>query len=231
MSTLASRLRKAMSDAGMSQSELARRINVKPQSIQYLCSGKATGTTHAVAIATTLHISPYWLLEGKEHPEHSAIDVYQNVLDNQGRFMDKLGIDDQSKPDPYRNLVPLISWVQAGNWSEVIDNFQPGDADEFYPCPEKHSKSTFALTVIGESMATSFVPGEIIYIDPEVSPESGSYVVVRQNGDQATFKQLMFDGEKKYLKALNPDWPNPIIEMLPDAIICGVCIGSYRKRN
>ena len=69
MSTLANRLKKALSDVGMSQSELARKIGIKPQSVQYLCSGKAQGTTHAVAIATVLNISPSWLLDEKEQTE------------------------------------------------------------------------------------------------------------------------------------------------------------------
>src|SRR5947209_3019985 len=25
--------------------------------------------------------------------------------------------------------VPLISWVQAGNWNNLVDTFQPGDAE------------------------------------------------------------------------------------------------------
>lgn len=231
MSNLAKRLRAALANAGMSQSELARRINIKPQSVQYLCSGKAHGTTHAVAIASALNISPYWLLSGEGHPEHEPTDMLQNILDKQNRLPDGSGQTDNSMINPYRNLVPLISWIQAGAWSEVVDNFQPGDADEYYPCPEKHSDKTFALTVVGESMSPEFVPNEIIYVDPSVEARSGSCVVVRQNGDnEATFKQLIFDGSTKYLKALNPNWPTPIIQMLPDAVICGVVIGSYRKR-
>lgn len=128
--------------------------------------------------------------------------------------------------------VPLINWVQAGTWMNIIEGFAFEDAEEYYPCPEKHSSSTFALSVVGESMSPDFIPSEIIYVDPEVMAVSGSYVVVRQNGDtEATFKKIIFDGNKKYLKALNPNWPTPIIEMLPDAVICGVVIGSYRKRN
>lgn len=131
-----------------------------------------------------------------------------------------------------RSSVPLISWVQAGAWADISDVFQPGEADEYYPCPENHSPYTFALKVIGESMWPDFVSGEIIFVDPETEARHGSCVVVRQNGNtEATFKQLIIDGSQKYLKALNPNWPNPIIEMLPDAVISGVVIGSYRKRN
>lgn len=81
-------------------------------------------------------------------------------------------------------------------------------------------------------MSPDYINGEIIFVDPEVEARNGSCVVVRQNGNsEATFKQLIIDGSQKYLKALNPNWPSPIIEMLPDATICGVVIGSYRKRN
>ena len=153
------------------------------------------------------------------------IDHTSNNIDEQSWAINEI---EKQKPEN----VPLISWVQAGSWSEAVDNYQPGDADSHYPCPEKHSANTFALTVVGESMYPDFIPGEIIYVDPEVQASSGSCVVIRQNGDtEATFKQLMLDGSKKYLKALNPNWPTPIIEMLPDAVICGVVIGSYRKRN
>lgn len=153
------------------------------------------------------------------------IDHTSNYIDEQSWAIDEIN---QRK----FKEVPLISWVRAGSWSEAIDNFQPGDADGYYPCPEKHSRSTFALKVVGESMYPDYIPGEIIYVDPEVEAGSGSCVVVQQNGDsETTFKQLMLDGSTKYLKALNPNWPTPIIEMLPDATICGVVIGSYRKRN
>lgn len=153
------------------------------------------------------------------------LDIEHTVYQSDGDHLLELNAHNHKE-------VPLISWVQAGAWSEMINNFQPCDADVHYPCPEKHSSSTFALTVVGESMYPDFIPGEIIYVDPEVQAGSGSCVVIRQNGDtEATFKQLMLDGSKKYLKALNPNWPTPIIEMLPDATICGVVIGSYRKRN
>ena len=46
-------------------------------------------------------------------------------------------------------------------------------------------------------------------------------VIVRQNGNtEATFKQLMQDGGKSYLKPLNPRYP--IMELMPDAVFCGV---------
>ena len=36
--------------------------------------------------------------------------------------------------------------------------------------------------------------------------------------------QLIIEGGRKYLKALNPDWPDRIIEIDENAKICGVVV-------
>jgi SOS-response transcriptional repressor LexA len=126
--------------------------------------------------------------------------------------------------------VPLISWVQAGVWSETVDNFQPGDAEEWIPCPVKHSNKTFVLRVRGESMLNpysrpSFHDGDLIFVDPDRRAENGSLVVVRlDNGKEAVFKKLVIEGEKQYLRALNPTWPEPVILIDENATLCGVVI-------
>ncbi len=194
----------------LTQATVAASVNVSRVSVtQWELGDTSPKGENLLSLADTLNCTPNWILHGGSADSNVLSPFYV----------------------PKSNNVPLISWVQAGSWGEIVDNFQPGDADEYYPCPEKHSEGTFALTVVGESMYPDFIPGEIIYVDPCVEAVSGSCVVVRQNGDtEATFKQFMLDGSKKYLKALNPNWPNPITDMLPDAAICGVVIGSYRKR-
>ena len=195
---------------------------------------KLTQSAVAKAIKVSRVSITQWEL-GDTSPNGANLDKLSKVLKTTAEWL-LYGISGSISgiiPEPETPQdVPLISWVQAGICTEIIDHFQTGDSIEHYPCPEKHSKDTFALKIVGESMSPDYVPGEIIYVDPEVEAASGSCVVVRQNGDtEATFKQLVFDGNKKYLKALNPNWPNPIIEMLPDAFICGVVIGSYRRRH
>ncbi len=118
------------------------------------------------------------------------------------------------------NYLPLLSMVQAGNWTEIQDA-SPVDV-EFYPCPVKCSKKSFIVKVDGESMLPDFKPGDLIYVDPEQQPENSSYVVARlDDANQATFKQLIIDGSKKYLKALNPDWPQKFVEINGNCTIVG----------
>lgn len=72
--TYAGRLLWAMHRAGKTnQSELARAIGVKPQSIQYLCASDsgAQGSTHTPALARELRVSADWLARGTGQPVES----------------------------------------------------------------------------------------------------------------------------------------------------------------
>jgi len=57
------RLNYALEKREMSQSELARRVGVKPQAIQYLCR-EGTKSVHSVKIAEILNINAKWLTDG-----------------------------------------------------------------------------------------------------------------------------------------------------------------------
>jgi SOS-response transcriptional repressor LexA len=116
---------------------------------------------------------------------------------------------------PPGRRVPLISWVQAGMWAEVQDNFHPGEADDwaiaFDTLP---GKSAFALRVSGDSMTSpypgelSFPDGTIIIVDPDRQADAGTFVVAKDVTTQkATFKKLTHDGGRWFLKPLNPSYP------------------------
>lgn len=76
----------------------------------------------------------------------------------------------------------------------------------------------------------SFKDGDTIFVDPTREAVHRSLVIVRLDDDaEATFKQLMIEGGKKYLQALNPHWPVRIIEINGNATICGVVIGRVES--
>ena len=52
--------------------------------------------------------------------------------------------------------LPLISFVQAGGWCAVVDNLQPGDAEDWVPYPGRIGPHAFALRVNGPSMEPRF---------------------------------------------------------------------------
>lgn len=169
-------------------------------------------------------------------PKHDVLATIAKVLsvrvsDLTGETSPTLAERSNVMPGPeLQGVYPVISWVQAGNWTEVIDLQHPGLAEEWLPCPGKCGPNTYALRVVGESMydptgRRSFREGDLIFVDPDKQAENGSLVVVKLTDDhKATFKQLIIEDDQKYLKALNPSWPNRIMPINGNAVMCGVVI-------
>ena len=132
----------------------------------------------------------------------------------------------ETGPFPPGSGHPVLSWVQAGTWTEAREL---PTAAERLNCPLPCGPDTFVLKVAGESMAPRFPDGDYIFVDPDATAESGSFVVVRRPNDgAATFKQLVIEDGRRYLKAANPAWPERIVEAQPDAAVCGVVVFQGR---
>lgn len=133
------------------------------------------------------------------------------------------------QPGPkQRGTFPLISWVQAGTWESIVENFSRGDADDWLDSPVDVSAASFYLTVRGESMYDpndhrSFREGEIILVDPRETPAHGAFVLVLECGQtEPVLRQLLIEGDRTYFKALNPGWPNRITAADGTEILRGV---------
>lgn len=199
---------------GGNQAEFACAIKRSPAQVnQWLSGHRAIGDAGARIIELALGL-PSGYFDSSNTKLEAALRTPDNI---------------ESGPD-IRGVVPLISWVQAGDWCGIVDNFAPGDAEEWLPCPVAHGPRTYVLRVRGESMwnphgRPSFQDGDLIFVDPDRDAIHGSMVVVRLDDEQeATFKQLVVEGSRCYLRAANPLWPNPILQINSNATICGVVI-------
>jgi SOS-response transcriptional repressor LexA len=193
MTTLSERLNRALELTGVSQSELARRIGIKQQSISQICSGKTARSRYTPQIAEALEISGKWLATG------------------QGSI--GLGVANLDRGPDIRGKIPLINWVQAGAWTEIVEGFAYEAAEEWITATGSIHMDCFALRVKGDSMENpggklSVPEGAVIVVDPNAHPQHKSLVVARlEDSKEATFKQLVIDGEQKFLKPLNPQYP------------------------
>ena len=86
----------------------------------------------------------------------------------------------------------------------------------------------YALRVIGDSMGPEFADGCVVIIDPGYAPRDGSYVVVEFAGD-VFFRQLVFDGERRFLKPLNPKYGG--FELTPPYSIRGGVVQRAGRRR
>lgn len=190
------RIKKIRKKLGFTQAELSELVGIAQQSLQSIESGKIENPRKIKELAEALRTTPEYLQFGVGEIDNAT------VVASAG------------------NYLPLISLVQAGSWTDIHE-VAPMDV-ELYPCPIKCSQHSFIVKVEGESMLPRFEAGDLIYVDPEVQVENGSYVVARLDDEnQATFKQLIIDGNKKYLKALNPDWPTKFVEINGNCTLVG----------
>lgn len=188
---LSDQVKRAREARGWSQPELARRIGgISPQSIQQLEAGEVKQPRYMERLIAVL-------------PE---VDPYRKPY-GQGKSVDFSHVEVQ-------RLVPLISWVEAGDWHMAEDVYEPGDGEAMYPSPVKTSPSAYALRVRGDSMTApqgrSYPDGTIIVVDPEQrgAVTSGDRVIAKVEGeDLVTFKVYVTDGSRHYLKPLNSQYP------------------------
>lgn len=175
MDTVAIRLRKAREHRGWTQQHLAVVADVSQGTIGNIESGARQSRGSLPKIAKALGVSHDWLADGEGEMLPSG-----------------------SRPEPSNVIpaaigtrrVPLISYVQAGCWTEASDAATVGDGFEYLLTDLELSGSAFALEIQGESMLPRFAPGDRVIIDPEVCPQPGDFVVAMNGGQEATFKKF-----------------------------------------
>lgn len=216
MSSLNERLFERMKELGMSQAELARKVDLTKGAVnQWKKGASSPNGENLLKVAKALGVTPEWLATGKGPKEAPETRMTVKEAFRTGHLQPTV-IRQMEEMFPVARLqqVPLISFVQAGNWEEVVLN-RPDDI-EYLPCPVPCGPQTFALRVQGESMLPRFNPGDYIFVDPDKGCKSGDFVVAQiDDENKATFKQYLETEDGPMLKALNPEWPNRYIP-LPD---------------
>lgn len=206
MSTLQDRMNKALEyrqsiaskGERINKASLAEYCKVSTPSVSNWFNGRTQELTgsNLVNAAKYLMVNQEWLASGRGRMNP----------DEQVTFRD-LSIANLPKTPN----VPLISWIQAGDWCEASDPFLPGEADEWLSCPIKHSEYTYALRVQGDSMTAqtagirSYPEGCIIFVDPlKNNPVNGDRIIACLEGSNAvTFKIFKKEDGRIWLEPIN----------------------------
>ncbi|OTP83223.1 LexA family protein [Gilliamella apicola] len=107
--------------------------------------------------------------------------------------------------------VPLISYVQAGVWTESCE-LRDSTGFEYIMTSLELSDKAFALQIKGDSMEPEFKEGDVVIIDPAIKPIPGEFVVAMNGESEATFKkyrELGYDEHERMqfeLIPLNSDY-------------------------
>lgn len=196
MQTLAHRLTHLMQVRNIKRKkDLADAANVSPSAVTQWFKGdtKELNAEPLMRLARHYRVRVEWLQHGR-----LPMEVEEGEL-----LPAQLGF----------KRVPVISYVQAGDLAEAIDAYPVGVGMRDILTSIDVSDCAFALEVDGLSMLPEFSPGDIIVVDPLVSPMPGSYVVAKNCDEKATFKKyrprgISQDGNEIFeLVPLNPDFP------------------------
>lgn len=192
-----------------------------PQAISKWLNGDAVAEADSmVALCKWLGVRREWLEYGVLPKEQRVSNVHPLIYAIESNV---------SEVNTRFGKVPLISWVQAGAWCE--SNFEQHDGESWLSCPVPISDSGYALKVLGDSMTNpgpgrSYPTGCIIFVDPEVETKTGDRVIARvPRTNEATFKILVEDAGRQFLRPINPQYP--IIDITEETHICGKVVGSF----
>ena len=233
------RLKQARKHAGLTQMELAKLVGVSQGTISEL-EKIGYGSAYAYQIAINCDVFPRWLTEGAgpmtgstEQMVKVAELLYSPYASDAHHFVQQTRADYNVTPVAFLAKIPVLSWVQAGEFCEEHEPYPEGAVEDWVNSPVKAGSRAFALKVRGQSMYNptgkpSFSEGDIIFCDPDRNAQHKSLVICRLDDQkEATFKRLLIEGDTKMLEALNPSWPERIIKINGNATICGVVFGRY----
>lgn len=205
---LAARFKGRRLELGLTQVEVANAAKVSQQSIESIESGRTRKPRNILDLAKALGCSPDWLLNGRNIMPLAEISTRR---------------------------VPVLSYVQAGNLTEEKGITDMEGELEYVLADSTVHESCFALRIDGDSMQPEFIEGDIVIIDPELSPQPGEFIVAQNENHAATFKKYRPAGTNVSafeLVPLNPDYP--IISSLNSKLrLIGVMVEHriYRRKR
>lgn len=214
---LTDRLKLARNNAKKSQADVAEAVGIKQPTYQALESGKAVKSAFLPDIARFLDVDVNWLQTGQG--DMKAQNPFGFIPPKDTEIVDISG-----------KGLPVISWVQAGDYTPVA-SADLSSVIEWLPYDPRAGKNGFCLIVKGVSMEPEFKPDDRIYVNPTFQMDelnTGALVVMACDGDsEATFKELVVEGGKYYLRALNPDWHEKIMPIDNNCRLVGKVVGKY----
>lgn len=213
---------------GLSKTALAKAVGVADVSVGKWESGQNQPKGRYLNdLAAALGVSVDWLLTGKEEGTagvaESPFAGYRNV---------------EPAVIPQGGRVPILSYVQAGNWREMCEQATTFDGNvEYVTASVDIGPCGFGLWLRGNSMTPQFNEGDLVIVDPDEQPRPGDFVVAKNGSDEATFKKyrprgIDENGQEVFeLVPLNDDYP-PMYSDRQHIEIIGVMVEHriFRKR-
>lgn len=185
MAKLGDRIRAAREAAGLSQSELGRRLGLSSQSVNMWEHSKANPSRNNLQqAAIVMGVTIDWLMRGSELSAQSVV----------------------SKVPPTGRHLPMFTSTSIASGATISDAQDTVFAR--FPC----GPASYAHELENDSGGKSDPPGSIWIVDPDAPPMPGKFVIAVCGSDNALiYGRLRFeatrDGVVTIVTPNNPSWP------------------------
>lgn len=216
MQTLAERVAKRREQLGLSQKNLAEKIQVSQQSINKIESGQTRSPRNLDKLAEALEVSPQWLLFGDKPAPVIANDAFDNEIKASSLRVEEWESMNRDK-DEFAE-VPVLN-VEAA----CGDGAMPDNEHEIYALPFRrytlrrmgvNARNARVVRVIGNSMAPVLRSGDVVGIDTANNSTiiDGDLYAIR-DGNLIRVKQLVPrpDGGMIIKSFNNTDYPDELL--------------------
>ena len=179
-----------MREVGINEAELARKTSIPQPTLHRILSG-ATKSPRGASLAPLAN--------------------FFSVTINQLMGVDELPTDRVAGTHNSRiygwTPVPIISWKQAAIWQHFQHELRKQNWKDWTSTDLSVSDAAFAVIVTSDAMAPTFNEGTTLVIEPNLEATNRDYVIVALSGNEnATFRQLLLDGDDQYLKSINNEF-------------------------
>jgi len=198
-------LKGLMRDQSLSETALARLSGVSQPVVHRLMTEQTPNPRLETvrALAQCFHISIHQLIGEAPLPSHMATAASSSTWKN----------------------IPLLSLKEACLWADSRHQHQINASKNKIGIDLPVSDHSYAIHMPDTTMSPRFPEGTVLIIDPQQTAQNQDFVLAQYKvgaQSQTTFKQLLIDGEKRYLKPLNPDFQ--VIQMTDQYSLLGTLI-------
>jgi phage repressor protein C with HTH and peptisase S24 domain len=170
-------IKKALDESGISQAEIARRLDVTPQAVNGWIRTGTISKKKLAQLARETGSNLEGLMLGRQELRTTAEEETAEY----------------GAPPKRLNGVPIVGHAIATPNADGFfeDVFTSGASDE-YAFWKSRDPDAYALRVKGDSMQPRIRPGEVIVVEPNAPLVQGKDVLVRTKDGRKMVKQLLF---------------------------------------
>jgi len=249
LGSFAERLTFLREERQLTQAQLAAKSGLSQATIGNLETERNKGTKKILELANALHITPEWLIHGGNLaqakgaffrkdmgvlPAEDTGPEYLKGLFSSAKMAPVVEGDPEPQPGiplpPQPRKLPIISWANEA-LSTPNETHLNHQAESWFLSPFEHSPQAFWMKICFDQMEPNYLEGDLILVDPTITPNNSDDVVVRNARGITDFGRLCLTPSAKYLEIFNPKYPDRMHRLEESTVIVGTVTGLVRQRR